>query len=276
MPPVDETMRILRLVPVVLAIGAALLTALFYAFQRQLLYFPRRMSEAAALAEASRARLVPWRDGSGKLRGWRAASSGHPRARALVLHGNAGSALDRAYYVQALAPQGIDVVIVEYPGYGARPGSPSLASLSDAAVEAVDALVPEGLPVLLVGESLGSGVAARAAALRPDAVRGLLLVTPYADLATVARHHFPFFPAFLVRDRFIPARDLAGFRGPVAVVVAGRDEVVTAAEGRRLYDALPGPKRLFVQPEATHNGLDLSPQLPLWEDAARFLERGRG
>ncbi len=268
-------MRILRYMPIALAIGALLLMTLLYFFQRRLLYFPRRMSEASALAEASRLRLAPWRDGSGRIRGWRAVPSGPTRAMALILHGNAGSALDRAYYVQVLAPQGVDVFIVEYPGYGARPGSPSLASLTDAAVEAVDALASEGLPVWLVGESLGSGVAARAAVLRPGAVRGILLVTPYADLATVARHHFPFLPASIVLDRFMPAKDLAGFRGPVAVIVAGRDEVVTAAEGRRLYEALPGPKKLFVQPEAMHNSLDFSPQLPIWEDVARFLERGR-
>jgi pimeloyl-ACP methyl ester carboxylesterase len=268
-------MRVLRLTLFLLVLGAALLALFVFVFQRRALYFPRRMTEESAFAEASRLGLAPWRDGRGAIRGWRSTSSGQPRARVLVLHGNAGAALDRTYYVQALAPLGLDVVLLEYPGYGPRAGFPSLDSLTTAAVEAVDDLAMEGAPVWLVGESLGSGVAARAATERPDVVHGILLVTPFADLATVAHHHFPFLPAFLLRDRFVPVRDLAAFRGPIAVIVAGRDEVVTASEGRRLFAALSGPKRLFEQPEATHNGLDLSPHLPLWEEAVRFLEMKR-
>jgi hypothetical protein len=72
----------------------------------------------------------------------------------------------------------------------------------------------------------------------------------------------------------VPVRDLAAFRGPIAVIVAGRDSGHRIG-GRRLFAALSGPKRLFERPEATRNGLDLSPHLPLWEEAVRFLEMKR-
>jgi len=258
---------------VVAALAVAVLVAAF-ALQRRLLYFPDRTSEERALARAERLGLRPWRDAGGALRGWRARSPAAPRARVLVLHGNAGSALDRTYYVDALAPLGLDVALLEFPGYGARPGAPSLTTLAGAAIDAVDALEREGGPVWLVGESLGSGVAARAAALRPKVVRGLVLVTPFAELSAVARHHYPFLPAALLRDRFAPALDLAASRAPAVLLVAGRDEVVTAEQGRLLFEAIPGPKRLFEQPNATHNGLDLSPELQFWPDAVLFLEEG--
>jgi hypothetical protein len=106
-------------------------------------------------------------------------------------------------------------------------------------------------------------------------VRGLLLVTPFADLAGVMRHHYPFVPPFLLLDRFRPAADLAGFAGPVFILAAGRDEVTTLAEAEALHAALPGPRRLVVQRGATHNGLDLSPGLPAWDDAVGFLAGGR-
>jgi hypothetical protein len=51
---------------------------------------------------------------------------------------------------------------------------------------------------------------------------------------------------------------------------------VTAEEGRRLFAALRGEKRLFEQPEATHNGLDLSPSLGLWDEVVGLLERAPG
>jgi alpha-beta hydrolase superfamily lysophospholipase len=259
---------ILWLAPLAAVAGVSLL---LFAFQRRLIYFPERSSEPDAMARASRLGLEPWRAGDGSLRGWRAAPRGALRARVLVLHGNAGSALDRGYYPEALAPRGLTVAILEYPGYGARAGSPSEPSLAAAAVEAVEALAAEGPePVWLVGESLGSGVAARAARLRPAAVRGVFLVTPFARLADVARHHYPFL-GFLLRDRWAPAEDLEGYRGNVAVLVAGRDEVVTADQGRRLFAELQSTKRLWEQPEATHNGLDLAPASPWWDEVVAFL-----
>ncbi len=253
------------------ALSAACLAAVFF-LQRRVLYFPDRFTASEALSRAQRAGLDPWRGARGAIIGWRTTSPVVPRGRMLVLHGNAGSALDRVYYVEALARLGLDVALVEYPGYGARPGAPGMGSLTDAAVEAIDAAAREGGPVWLLGESLGSGVAARAATRRPEVVRGLILVTPFAELAAVARRHYGAVAAGLLRDRFAPARDLATFRRPVVVLVAGRDEVVGVEQGRALHDALPGPKRLVEQPDATHNGLDLAPDHPFWADAITFLE----
>jgi len=100
-------------------------------------------------------------------------------------------------------------------------------------------------------------------------------VTPFAELTTVARHHYPLVPGWLLRDRWAPRRDLAGWRGPVVVRLAGLDEVVTRGEGERLFASLPGPKRLQVDEGAGHNGLDLSPGLALWDEAVGFLARPR-
>ncbi len=253
----------MRLAWSILLVAAALYAGvclLAFVLQRRLMYFPDRYPERAAIEVAERLGVEAWRDAQGALVGWRVPAEGAPLARVMVLHGNAGSALDRLPYAAALAPLGVEVWLLEYPGYGPRSGQPSLRSLSEAAVAAARDLAAMGPePVVLLGESLGSGVAARTAALAPEAVRGLILVTPYARMAEVARIHYPFLPGFLVRDRWSPIDDLAGFRGPVAVLVAGRDEVVTPAQGRELFEALPGPKRLWVQEGATHNGIVFGP-----------------
>jgi uncharacterized protein len=264
----------LTLVAAGLVAGMGLLA---FGLQRRMLYFPDRSTEAAAVSRAARIGLEPWRAADGSLRGWRASPRGAPRARMLVFHGNAGSALDRAYYPAALLPRGIAVAILEYPGYGARPGEPSEESLAAAAVDAVEALAAEGPePVWILGESLGSGVAARAARLRPGLVRGLLLVTPFARLAEVARHHYSILADLFLRDRWAPADDLAGYAGPTALLLAGRDEVVTAEQGRRLYAALRGKKRLWGQAEAAHNSLDLGPENAWWDEVVAYLAADLG
>ncbi len=267
-------MRI-RPVLVTIAIAILLFFGALYAAQRKLMYFPTRSSADEALRAAAASGMASWLDGQGRLLGWRLANPpARPQAVVLVLHGNAGSALDRTYYARALAPLGIDVALLEYPGYGARPGRPSLDALVDAALEAVDTLARERRVVWLLGESLGSGVAGRVANARPGMVRGLLLITPFADIGPVARRHFPLIPTWFVRDRFRPARDLAAFRDPVVVLIAGRDEVVGADEGRQLAAALPGPKQVIEQPLATHNTIDLATP-SFWVQAVRFLERNQ-
>jgi len=214
------------------------LCALVFIVQRRLLYFPHRETEPAALERAARLGLAPWRDGSGALIGWRYLSSARV-ARMLVLHGNAGSALDRAFYAQALGALGVEVSLLEYPGYGPRAGSPSLASLTEAALQAVRSLTVEGKePLWLLGESLGSGVVGRVVA-SGAAVDGLVLVTPFARLADVVRRHYPIVPASLLRDRYEPAVDLASFAGPSILILAGEDEVVgvdTSVHGEAGYN----------------------------------------
>jgi hypothetical protein len=273
MPP-----RLLRALTFLAAALAAVLFLLWLA-QRRLLYFPQRSERAADERRARSLGLEPWTDPGGGLLGWRARHRDGARGRLVVLHGNAGSALDRSYFVAALASAApslpLDVYLVEYPGYGARPGSPSQASLVSAARAAIAAARREGPgPLLLAGESLGSAVAAIAAAEGPG-VDGLLLVTPLASVPAVARRHYPFVPALVHRDAYRADLALPRWGGRVAFLVAGRDEVVFADLGRALFDAYPGSKRLWLEDGATHNALDWRPDLPRWREVVEFLAAGR-
>ena len=268
----------MNVLPLVRTVGAvalllALLSAAAWLAQRRLLYFPTRYDLAAATGPARRAGLEPWLDPAGAFIGWRASHpDGPPVARAIVLHGNAASALDRLYLRDVLRGPGlprIEVLLLEYPGYGPRPGSPSEESIVAATVAAID-LLGTDTPVLLVGESLGSAAAALAAAARPG-VAGLLLVTPVASVTALARHHYPFAPSVLVRDAFRADLGLPRYGGRVAFLLAGRDEVAPPDLARGLFQAYPGPKRLWEEPAASHNTLRYRPEDPLWGEVWKFL-----
>ena len=126
-------------------------------------------------------------------------------------------------------------------------------------------------PLLVAGESLGSAVGALAAARRPAAVAGLLLVTPLASVPAVARRHYPFLPAFLLRDTLRTDLALPRYGGPVAFLVAGRDSIVFPDLGEALHRDYPGEKHLWVDGPADHNSLDYDPALPRWAEVLRFL-----
>jgi pimeloyl-ACP methyl ester carboxylesterase len=243
---------------------------------RRLLYFPERQDPARAADEARRLGLAPWLDASGHTVGWREPSPPPPpRVRLLVLHGNAGSALDRTYFREVFpARHGslpVEVLLLEYPGYGPRPGEPTQERIVAACGQAVQELRREAGPLVLVGESLGSAVAALCAAAHPADVDGLLLVTPLASVPAVAKRLYGLAPSFLIPDPFRADEALPRYGGPVGFLVAGHDEVVFPDLGLALHAAYPGRKRLWVDEEAGHNTLRYDAADPRWRAMLDFV-----
>ena len=155
-----------------------------------------------------------------------------------------------------------DVFVLEYPGYGARAGSPGKDNFV-AAAEAAFQLLPKNLPRYVVSESIGTGVAGELAKNHPAEIAGLALLAPYSDFAAVAQRRMPFLPAyFLVLDRFNPEECLKSYHGPVKFIVAGADEIIGAAAGEKLFAGYAGPKELQVFPGAHHN--DVAGQPAAW------------
>jgi pimeloyl-ACP methyl ester carboxylesterase len=246
-----------------LVIGYALLVLVAVLIQRRLIYFPTKLFANVAEQIAAQNGFTPWRNPTGDTIGWKLAANGTPIGIVLVTHGNAGCALDRDYLAKPIHDGlPLDVFILEYPGYGARGGAPSMSSILAAAEEAFDAL-PKDKPIFLVSESIGAGAVAHLAKTRPDRVKGLALFVPYDDLASVGQASMPFLPVkLLMRDRFQPARWLENYHGPVKVVLAGADEVIPTRFGQRLFDSYKGPKNLQIVPRARHN--DVAGQSPEW------------
>lgn len=251
-----------------LAGAAVLAVALIAVFQHRLLYFPERAPLEAVVSE----RLRAW-PAAHDFRGLVAEPADVARATAIVFHGNAGHAGHRDDYAAALAPLAVRVILAEYPGYGPRSGELGEESLvADAAQTIALAHRRYGAPIVLIGESLGAGVAAGAAARQGDKVAALLLITPWDRLENVAAHHYPWLPVkWLLRDRYDSVAHLAQFVGPVLVAVAERDDIVPARFGIALYETLAQPKRLATFKGAGHNDWPLRVDGAWWRDAMQFL-----
>ncbi len=216
-------------------------------FQRRLIYIPPVYPSEQVEQMARTAKLERWKDLTGKNIGMKRPSPRQPaEGRVLIVYGNGSCATGCAHYADVIQDiAAFDVFIVEYPGYADRPGSPNQKSLFRAADEAFQ-LLATNRPVYLVGESLGTGVAAFLAGTHPDQIAGVVLFAPYNRLADAAQYHYPMLPVdLLLVDRF-PSEDyLRNYHGPVGVLVAGQDQVVPEKLGRRLYDGYAGPKRLW-------------------------------
>lgn len=253
-PRLARATRISAMIGVAVAVG--LLISGSFMLQDRMLYFPERVP----LADMVGANLKAWPDEPG-FRGLLSApvaNPGRPAATtgtAVVFHGNAGHAAHRAFYIQALAPLGLRVILAEYPGYGPRAGDASEDLLVRDAEETIElAHRLHGDPLIIIGESLGAAVAAAASARQQDKVSALLLITPWEKLEQVASFHYPWLPVkWLLRDRYDTAANLRGFTRPVVVAVAEADAIVPARFGQALYESLSQPKSLILFESAGHN-----------------------
>jgi len=253
-----------------IAVAAVLLMAAMFG-QDRLLYFPAKTTVEAVASEE----LRPWPSPQG-FRGLIAEPSGAVRGTVIVFHGNAGHVGHRARYAPALTPLGLRVVLAEYPGYGPRAGKPGEASLVIDAAETVELAHRQyGAPLLLIGESLGAAVAAAAAARQRELTAGLILITPWDRLASVASHHYPWLPVkVLLHDRYDTQERLATFDRPVVVAVAEHDSIVPARFGVALHAALGGPKRLMVIEASEHNDWPERIDAAWWRTATAFALGG--
>ena len=264
-----------RRILITVAIAYGLLCICGCALQRRLLYFPTKIPADAVESVAAGNGFAPWKNPAGEIIGWKILAETNATASVLIVHGNAGCALGRDYLAQPVHDAAaVDVFVLEYPGYGARGGSPSKTSFTAAAEEAFQ-LLPKNLPRYVVSESIGTGVATELAKNHPSEIFGLALFVPYHNLASVAQRRMWFLPAyFLLLDRFNPEECLKSYDGPVKFIVAGADEILGADTGKRLFAGYAGPKELQVFPGAHHN--DIAGQPAAWWREVFAFWRAKG
>ncbi len=255
------------------------LTGVLWTLQRVLIYLPGRepVPPVGQVLPGAREVVLTTQDGLA-LAAWHLPAADRAAVTVLVASGNAGSRALRAPLASALAARGLSVLLLDYRGYGGNPGSPSEQGLALDVRAARRYLLEEaGVPpgrLLYVGESLGAAVVAELAAEHPPA--GLVLRSPFTDLAAVGRVHYPFLPVrALLRDRFPVVEHVARVSAPTTVVLGTSDGVVPAAQSRAVAAAAARLHRLVEVPDAGHNAPVLVHGAPLVEAVVELADRLR-
>jgi len=174
----------------------------------------------------------------------------------LMLHGNGGQASHRTYMLDHLSARDA-FYVMEYPGYGSRPGNPSRASFDAAALSAYQLLRAQfpGKPLCVLGESLGSGPGSTLAHAAPPPDKFVFIV-PFDVLKSVAHDHVPYLPTSLILGgSWNNIESLAGYAGPIEVFGAEGDPIIGVAHARNLaasrpqarFHLLPGGHMDWVQ-----------------------------
>ena len=146
-----------------------------------------------------------------------------------------------------------EIVMLHYRGYGGSAGRATEADIAADAAGLFDQVHAQHPDVIVIGRSLGTGVATRLASTRP--VAKLVLVTPYDSLLGIAQGQFPLFPVkYLLIDKYESWRYVPRITVPVLILRAERDETIPAASTEALRDRFPAAQvQYVVVPGASHN-----------------------
>jgi len=241
------------------------LCAALFAQQRSLLYFPQPMAPGgegatAALRQSGPKVLMSVRE--------------HDGDKALIYFGGNKEDVSQNLPPFSGAFPKHAIYLLHYRSYGGSAGQPSEQALFEDALALFDFAHARHQRVVVIGRSLGSGLAVRVASVRP-ATR-LVLVTPYDSIAGIASQHYPWFPVrWLLRDKYESWRYAPAVTAPTLVIAAGNDQTIPRASTDPLLTRFrEGVASMQVIADVDHGSLPRSPQyLPLLAGTAGATSR---
>jgi len=246
---------VLRTLPVFLAFAAVLyagLALMLYFLQERMVFLPHLPGRALdatpqAIGLDYEDAFIETADGE-RLHGWFVPAA-NARGTLLFFHGNAGNISHRLDSIAIFNRLGLDVLIVDYRGYGQSSGSPSETGTYRDARAAWDWLLARGVApgrIVVFGRSLGGAVGAWLAAQPDVRPAGLIVESCFTSGVDMARRLYPWLPARWITRLKYPARDyVAAAESPVMVIHSRDDEIIPFDMGRALFDAAPQPKIFF-------------------------------
>ena len=247
-------------------------------FQRRLQYFPDRRLIALAQTGMSGGEELRLTTADGEtLVAWHfPAKDGRPLI--LYFHGNGGALVDRVPRFRMFTARGYGLLAVSYRGYGGSTGSPTQSGLmqdGEAVYREARARGYDGDRIVLMGASLGTGVATALAATHEAAA--LVLESPYLSALDVASARYAIFPvSWLMLDRFRSDLAIHDVHVPVLMVHGEEDDVIPLNSAKRLFELANEPKTFVSVPGGNHLVLELAdvfPQVCEWIDARTLNAR---
>ncbi len=194
-------------------LGIALL---LYLFQASFIYFPQPAVKNILADE------IQFLNGEQKLKGW---VLNKENKNAIIYYGGNAEAIEQNIPFYLTYFPHYTTYFIPYRGYGKNSGHPSEQYLYEDALSIFDQVSKKHQSIILVGRSLGSGIATYVAVNRE--INQLVLVTPYDSIENIAQEQFPIFPiSLLLTEKYLSAARAPQISAKTLVIIAEKDEVI--------------------------------------------------
>lgn len=225
-----------------------------------------------------------------KIRGWYLqVGKQHGERLFLFFHGNGSHRARRLPWYDLFHSINVDVLAMDYRGYGDSEGKPSETALTEDALAtwayATKTLGYRPDQIIIAGESLGGGVATKLASTvcqTNEQPAGLLLVSTFSSMLDAAKNRFWWLPVrFLLIDRYRSDLEIPHVTCPVLQFHGTQDSIVPLSLAQRLHQVTPEKsksgvaKQFFVFRGTSHNdvldrnGNDVQKTIQTWIDVCK-------
>ncbi len=251
---------------------------LLFLTQEKLIFFPQRMSELRwhQVAEDVDGETISITAAHGiKLHGWFLPGAGStPRPTVLFFGGNAMRLDLFVYTLDPLRIQGVNVLLVDYRGYGLSNGLPSTKAMQRDSELVYAAAIDRGDVnpdrIYLWGISIGTGIATHLASVRD--VAGIIFFAPFTSLEDVAREAYPYFPVRLLLRHHLDNLSLAPkIQVPALIIHGDTDRIQDSSHAQKLAAAWGGDHELIILEDRGHN--DLLEAEEAWKKVVEFIRK---
>ena len=259
-----------------LLLGALTYVALIiylYVMQPKMLFYPdmpgRRLTSTPGNIGLAYQDVELTTDDQVRLHGWYVPAS-KPRGVVLFFHGNAGNISHRLDSIRIFHDLDMDVLIIDYRGYGQSGGKITERGTYEDAEAAWRYLVEmrniRAERIVIFGRSLGGSVAAWLASQHRPAA--LILESAFRSVPAMGKRFYPWLPVRLLsRYQYDTERYVRNVSSPVLVAHSRDDEIIPYAEGEKIYAAASGSREFFEMRGGHNDGFMVSS--PAYERAIK-------
>jgi len=195
-----------------------------------------------------------------------------PRLALLICHG-IGEIVPQWFPIQRIfAESGIASLVFDYSGYGRSTGYPDWLQCEQDAMSSFELLqrLAPGVPITLMGFSLGTGVAP--AILNRVSADRLILCAGYTSFRNAARAAWiPPLPSFLVPQIWSAKDALCHCNLPILIVQGTHDRLFRKNMADDLLACCNGNADLLILPARSHNEPFYNPQPHYWQPIISWL-----
>ncbi|ETP52466.1 hypothetical protein, variant 1 [Phytophthora nicotianae P10297] len=275
-----------------LCVGALLL---LYMYQDRLLYFPtipgaskftkdnppgyRHPGEFSIDYEDL---MIPCKDGV-KINAWLMKQKEHTTRPTLIFfHGNAGNIGYRLpNAVQLFQKVGVNVLLVDYRGFGHSEGTPSEEGIkldAEAVLDAMHARTDiDSSKLVAFGRSLGGAVSVYLAEKEPSRVAAVVLENTFLSISAMVDALMPFLSyvkPLVLRMDWNNERAIQKIKQPILFIAGMQDELVPHSHMEKLRSLAASSQRVvwFPVPGGTHNDSWLRGGDKYYSELRQFLD----